>query len=120
MPGAGASSNIAQVRSVASKALIATAHHESSISAVAFGGSAERMFLVTAGEDKTVRVWELPSGKEVARLPSEETVTSVTMSGDTRFLAAADRRGAVSVWKWKPDELSKAAKVQKTKGPSDK
>ncbi len=48
--------------------------------------------------DKTVRVWELPSGKLAKTLDMRQPARTVELSNDCRLLAIADASGAVSVW----------------------
>jgi WD40 repeat protein len=48
--------------------------------------------------DKTVRVWELPSGKLAKTLDMAQPARTVELSNDCRLLAIADVSGAVSVW----------------------
>jgi WD40 repeat protein len=48
--------------------------------------------------DKTVRVWELPSGKLERTLDMTQPPRAVELSNDGRLLAIADESGTVSVW----------------------
>jgi WD40 repeat protein len=48
--------------------------------------------------DKTVRVWELPSGKLAKIVDMAQPARTVELSSDGRLLAIADESGAVSVW----------------------
>jgi WD40 repeat protein len=53
----------------------------------------------SAGHDKTVRLWDLPSCKERRRLEGHsETPTCIAFSPDGRLLASADVGGNVLLW----------------------
>jgi WD40 repeat protein len=56
--------------------------------AAAFGAG---MLVATGADDKTVRVFEARSGKEVLRLPHESTVAAVAFSPDGRYLSTRSR-----------------------------
>ncbi|HJZ59166.1 MAG TPA: hypothetical protein VKE74_29750, partial [Gemmataceae bacterium] len=56
-------------------------------------------YLVTGGEDKTVRVWEVSSGKQVRAFHGHlGSVIAVTVREDGRQLASASDDGAIRVW----------------------
>jgi WD40 repeat protein len=55
--------------------------------------------LVTGGDDKTVRVWEVTSGKQLRSFQGHLTpVTAVATRGDGRQIASASEDGAIRVW----------------------
>ncbi|HVL12229.1 MAG TPA: WD40 repeat domain-containing protein [Gemmata sp.] len=55
--------------------------------------------LVTGGEDKTLRVWEVTSGKQLRSFQGHMTgLTAVAVRGDGRQIASASEDGAVRVW----------------------
>lgn len=61
--------------------------------------TADGKFLVTSGDDKTVRVWEVGSGKQLRSFQGHMTkATAVAVRGDGRQVASASDDGAVRVW----------------------
>jgi WD40 repeat protein len=71
--------------------------------------SGERIAAILS--DKTVRVWELPSGK-LARTLDMAPARAVELSNDGRLLAVADASGAVTVWNtnsWQAQEKLQSA-----------
>jgi WD40 repeat protein len=65
-------------------------YHDGAVSAVAF--SADGRLLATASDDKTARLFETASGKELARLAHDGRVNAVAFSADGRLLATASER----------------------------
>lgn len=63
---------------------------------VAFSPNAS--YLATAGQDGTARVWKLPEGKEILRLPHDDFVNIVAFSRDGENLAT-ESSNEVRVWK---------------------
>ena len=65
---------------------------------VAAGFSPDGSRIVTASEDKTARVWDAASGKELARLAHEDGVQAAGFSPDgSRIVTASDDKTA-RVW----------------------
>jgi WD40 repeat protein len=78
--------------------------HRSAVVSVAFSPT-DRNRLASAGTDRTLRLWDLTTGKEVFKpLPGGETTLpigrgqSVTFSPDGRLLAAMSDGGTIGVW----------------------
>jgi WD40 repeat protein len=63
--------------------------HEGPVTAVAIGGPAERPVVVTASEDRTVRVWDL--------LSSTQVVDPMPVPGTVRAIACFDDAGPSAV-----------------------
>lgn len=54
--------------------------------------------LVSGGEDQTVRVWEVSTGRELRRLDLASEVAAVTVTGDGQRVVSASMDGALLVW----------------------
>jgi len=71
--------------------------YSSGIYATAF--SPDRRWFAAAGKDKTVRVWEIRTGRKVRTLAGHEGwVTSLAFSPDSQLLASASLDGRVKLW----------------------
>ena len=58
-------------------------------------------YVVSGSDDKTVRVWDWQSGKEVRRLTGHERgVMSVAVTPDGRYVVSGSHDGTVRVWDW--------------------
>src|SRR4029077_16299399 len=61
--------------------------------------SADARMLITGGEDKTLRLWEVASGQERGRIIGhQDRVFSMDLSPNGRFLAAASADAPVYLW----------------------
>ena len=54
--------------------------------------------VATAGPDKTARIWEARTGRELHRLDHDELVTAVSFDARGRWLASSDESGNICVW----------------------
>lgn len=71
--------------------------HSGTVTRLAVTGDGKT--LVTGGEDKTVRVWDVTSGKALRSFQGHMTkVTAVAVRADGRQVASASDDGAVRVW----------------------
>ena len=71
--------------------------HSGSVTGLAL--TADGKLLVTSGEDKTVRVWDVASGKQMRSFQGHMTkATAVAARGDGRQVASASEDGAIRVW----------------------
>jgi WD40 repeat protein len=68
-------------------------------SAIWLAMSPDGASFASAGHDKTVRIWDLPSCKERRQmLGHSETPSCIAFSADGRLIATADVRGGVLLW----------------------
>ncbi|HEX3557709.1 MAG TPA: caspase family protein [Pyrinomonadaceae bacterium] len=71
--------------------------YSSGVYATAF--SADRHWFATGNKDKTIRVWEIATGRKVRTLTGHTGwVTSIAFSPDSKWLASASLSGAVKLW----------------------
>jgi hypothetical protein len=69
------------------------------VRALAFSPS--RPVLASASSDTTIRIWEVPSGKEIKALVSRfGAMRSVAFSPDGQLLASGGDDGSVRIWDW--------------------
>ncbi|NJL48326.1 MAG: TIR domain-containing protein [Leptolyngbyaceae cyanobacterium SM2_5_2] len=84
--------------------------HERGVFDVAFSPKGE--YLVSGGEDKTIRVWDF-SGKELAvyqQQQHDDRVIAIEFSPDGDFFLSASYDGKVNLWSCQPDFLAEHIK----------
>lgn len=64
-------------------------------------------FMATGSNDRTVRLWELPSGNEICELASGQNykVTSVAIMPDNRRVVSGSEDGKIRVWDVEKQQL---------------
>ena len=71
--------------------------HEGYIQSLAM--SPDGKYAVTGGLDRTIRVWEIPTAREVARWEAHDSaVTALAFSPDGTTLASGSVQGALKLW----------------------
>ena len=77
--------------------------HDAQVTSVAF--SPDGKDVVSGSDDKTARIWEVATGKEVARMTSDTVVTSVAFSPDGKYVVSGGWGKTMPVWEWQAEDL---------------
>ncbi|RLN95089.1 hypothetical protein BBJ28_00000119 [Nothophytophthora sp. Chile5] len=86
--------------------------HAGIVTLVQFHPDATRLTLVSAGDDSTVRIWDLYTQKQLACIADHMSpVTSVAFSADGYTLLSAGRDKVVNFWDLKDHKLRKTVLV---------
>ena len=83
--------------------------HTNSVRAVAYSPDGGR--IATAGDDKTIRVWDAATGERKDRLPHAHAVYALAFTRDGKTLLAGDKAGAVASWDVATGEKRKSVVV---------
>ena len=91
-----ANSNAVQVRDLQTGEPLALLHgHEASVYRLAYSHGV----LASASRDKTIRLWEPETFKQIGKLEGhEDEVKSIAFSPDGQWLASCDLAGSVRLW----------------------
>ncbi|MBW4631198.1 MAG: protein kinase [Iphinoe sp. HA4291-MV1] len=74
-----------------------TDHHSNSVRSVAF--SADGRILASGSRDKTIKLWDVQTAKEICTLDHFNGVSSVAFSPDEHWLAGGDDSGNIKIWR---------------------
>ena len=77
--------------------------HDDFVYSVAF--SPDGNDVISGSWDRTARVWEAESGKEVARMTHDDWVFSVAFSPDGNYVVSGSQDRTARVWMWQPNDL---------------
>jgi len=73
------------------------AAHDAVLTSIAISPDGTR--IATSASDKTVKLWQVPSGRELATLRSHAApATSVTFRSDGKLLATGSYDGTIKLW----------------------
>ena len=94
---------------------IATMAGGALVSAIAFGRGGR--WLATAGDDKTARIWDVPTGRELLSFPDHgDVVTDVAFSPDSTRLVTTSGDGILRVFALSIDDLIDLARARLARG----
>ena len=65
----------------------------------AFSVSKNGKYIVSGNADKTLRVWELPNGKEITRIPMNDLATNVAIDPNGEYVVAGIGSGIEYAWR---------------------
>ena len=71
-------------------------------------------FVISVSDDKTVRVWDIASGKQLAKCTKNERIFSVSSTPDGATAVYSFGRGKVGIWEWATGNIDKERKVHDT------
>jgi len=80
--------------------------HNAAIKAIAFTNSGK--YLLTGSRDKTMKLWEVETGRElITYFGHESTINDISVSGDDKFILTSSADKTARLWELKTGELIK-------------
>jgi len=70
--------------------------HSIGIKSAAF--TSDSTYLVSGSDDRTVKIWEAATGKEIRTLRHDAEVTAIALSPDNKTILAGDQKGNITIW----------------------
>lgn len=70
--------------------------HSNRITSVTF--TSDGKYLVSGSTDRTIKIWEASTGKEIRTLRHDAEVTAITLSPDDKTVLAGDEEGNITIW----------------------
>lgn len=83
--------------------------HTNSVQAIAY--SPDGLLIATAGDDKTIRVWNATDGERQNRLSHAHAVCALAFTRDGKTILAGDKAGAVTYWDVATGEKRKSVEI---------
>lgn len=102
----GKGHRVVQIWNILSKpSRVTSLEHEGEVTAATFDPTGTHV--VTAGRDRSARIWQLHNGTVIAQLSHEDDVTTARFSSDGKYVASGGGRSDrwVRVWLWHPHDL---------------
>src|SRR5690606_11954890 len=62
-------------------------------------------YVASSSQDGTIRVWEVATGNELARMTHGQPVSSVAFSPDGNYVASGSSDGTARGWVWHSEDL---------------
>jgi WD40 repeat protein len=91
--------------------------HTNTIRALAL--TPDQNSLISADDDRTIRLWSLPGGKALGRIANAHgsTINALEVSHNNKFLASADGSGTIKLWALPLGQQSAARFTLQAEGP---
>lgn len=86
--------------------------HTSTVNAIAFTNDGKRA--ASGSDDRTIRIWDIPSGRLLANLETSSEVYAVAFSPDGKYLLSGGRDRSLRLW-----DLQKKLVLRVFKGHTD-